>query len=97
MSGLAFDKPLVVFVGLDFLRQIDTVAEAQELLTEWPQRRRGSAYAAAVQSCEGACRGSASIEQARRSVQWLCHSVNMLAPEADPIKVLPLRQDSRRD
>ncbi len=92
MSNLDFTKPVMVFVGSDFLRQIGSITEADEYLTEWPQRRRGPIFETARRACEAAKSGTVTAEQAYRAFEGFCRVSGVLAPAVEA----PSRQAARQ-
>ncbi|RLP22474.1 DUF982 domain-containing protein [Mesorhizobium sp. YM1C-6-2] len=63
MLAQPFLKPVVVWVGLGFPRQLNTVADAYQFASEWggnsPEQR------AAVRACKAALAGDIDTETAR--------------------------------
>ncbi|CAI2936051.1 DUF982 domain-containing protein [Aminobacter niigataensis] len=63
MFGQPFEKPIRVWVGLGFPRQLNTVADAYQFAMEWcgnsPEQR------AAIRACKAALCGDVDAETAR--------------------------------
>jgi hypothetical protein len=63
MLAKHFDKPVRVWVGLGFPRQINTVVDAYQFLLEWcgnsPEQK------AAIRACQAALVGDVDAETAR--------------------------------
>ncbi|MBB6411546.1 DUF982 domain-containing protein [Mesorhizobium sangaii] len=63
MLAKPFEKPVRVWVGLGFPRQLNTVADAYQFVTEWcgnsPEQR------AAIRACKAALTGDVDAETAR--------------------------------
>ena len=63
MFAQPFLKPVLVWVGLGFPRQLNTVADAYQFVAEWggnsPERR------AAIRACRAALAGDIDVETAR--------------------------------
>ncbi|MEQ1955995.1 DUF982 domain-containing protein [Mesorhizobium sp. CN2-181] len=63
MLAQPFEKPIHVFVGLGFPRQINTVVDAYQFAQEWcgnsPEQR------AAIRACKAALAGDVDPETAR--------------------------------
>ena len=63
MLAKPFEKPVRVWVGLGFPRQLNTVADAYQFVTDWcgnsPEQR------AAIRACKAALTGDVDAETAR--------------------------------
>ena len=63
MLAQPFEKPVRVWVGLGFPRQINTVADAYQMLLDWngnsPEQK------AAIRACKAALAGDVDAETAR--------------------------------
>ncbi|MFD2058428.1 DUF982 domain-containing protein [Mesorhizobium calcicola] len=64
-----FGKPLSIFVGLGFPREISDAWEAFELLNDMPSHMRGPAHNAALNACRAAMRGEVDQDVARGLVR----------------------------
>ena len=64
-----FSKPLSMFIGLGFPREISDAADAFELLNDMPSHMRGPAHSAALNACRAAMRGEVDQEVARGLVR----------------------------
>ena len=60
-----FDQPVAIFVGLGFSRQVETVAEANQVLSEWPMHSQGRDYELALNACRCALAGKVDLDTAR--------------------------------
>lgn len=76
-----FDRPIAIFVGLGFPREIETVFEAFQMLNEW-SGGRGEAYQAALQSCRDALTGSGDVAHAQEMFEAFARDRDILAPDA---------------
>lgn len=83
MASNAFNETIPVFVGLNFVRDIATLDEANAFLTEWPANRRGAAHLTASKACTSALAGQASSEIARRAFAAFARRSGVLAPDLD--------------
>ena len=81
MKKRKFDRPVAIFVGLGFPREIETVFEAFETLNEW-SGGRGDVYQAALQSCRDALTGSGDVADAHRMFAAFARDRDILAPDA---------------
>jgi len=63
MLAKHFDKPVRVWVGLGFPRQINTVVDAYQFLLEWCGNSPGQK--AAIRACKAALVGDVDAETAR--------------------------------
>lgn len=63
MLSKSFEKPIRVWVGLGFPRQLNTVVDAYQFITSWcgnsPEQR------AAIRACKAALAGDVDAETAR--------------------------------
>jgi hypothetical protein len=63
MLAIPFETPVRVWVGLGFPRQLDTVVDAYQFVSEWsgdgPEQR------AAISACKAALTGDVDAETAR--------------------------------
>jgi hypothetical protein len=77
-----FRRPLVVYVGLGFPRQIADVEEGFMLLNEMPSALRGPSHSAATNACRAAMNGEIDAETARGVVEAFARARGILAQEA---------------
>ncbi|HEV7415467.1 MAG TPA: DUF982 domain-containing protein [Tianweitania sediminis] len=68
MTNEAFDKPVAVSVGLGFKREIATLDEMHEFLSECSAGSRGPLREAALQACSAARKSGASVALARKAL-----------------------------
>ncbi len=93
MIDTAFERPLVLFVGLGFPHQLDSAEEAFQLLCELPAREHGPAHSAALRACRAAMEGRIDPETARGIVAAYARARGMLAEEA----LAPAAIEAKRD
>jgi hypothetical protein len=89
----AFRRPVTLYVGLGFPRQIDDAEEAFMLLNEMPFAVRGPAHAAALKACRAAMHGEVNAETARGVVEAFARSKGILADEA----IASMAMEAKRD
>ena len=66
MEDKPFDTPVIVNLHSEVDRDVRSVKEALDVLTdEWPPEKAGSAHAKAMQACRKSLDGQYSIEKAR--------------------------------
>src|SRR4051812_13823975 len=82
LPDLRFLKPVPIFVGLGFPREITSVLEAYKVLIEWSPRSRGPAHAPALKTCEAAMSGRAPVKQVRDAFEAFADERGILAPQA---------------
>jgi hypothetical protein len=93
MIDTAFERPLVLFVGLGFPHQLNDAGEAFQLLSELPPRDHGAAHAAALAACRAAMQGSVDPETARGIVAAYARARGMLANET----LAPAAMEAKHD
>ncbi|TWG93788.1 uncharacterized protein DUF982 [Mesorhizobium sp. J18] len=76
-----FTRPVSIFVGLGFPRDVETVQEAWEVLHEW-NGARGPTYAAALLACRSALAGKLTTKKARDAFVAFAKAAGILAPDA---------------
>jgi hypothetical protein len=69
-----FARPVPIFVGLAFPRDISTLWEAFEMLNEWPSYGRGPAHDAALDACRGFLSSEGDAEMTRAKVEAFARS-----------------------
>lgn len=84
MLSQPFEKPVRVLVGLGFPRQLNSVADAYQFVTDWcgnsPEQR------AAIRACKAALAGDIDAETARRVVVRFARKKDILVEdEAVPV------------
>lgn len=81
MTTKRFTRPVSIYIGLGFPRDVETVQEAREVLHEW-SGARGPAYTAALLACQSALAGELAIEDARRAFETFASTIGIIAPDA---------------
>jgi hypothetical protein len=77
-----FDRPVSIFVGLGFPRDVETVLDAYQVLTEWPAASRGPAHERALARCRAVLAGEADAGRVRAAFETFARERGILAPEA---------------
>jgi hypothetical protein len=77
-----FERPVAIFVGLGFPREVDSVLEAYQVLTEWPSGSRGPAHGMALDSCRAALTDEVDGEAVRAAFEAFARERGILAPDA---------------
>jgi uncharacterized protein DUF982 len=90
MDDMRLQIPVAIAVGAGFRRDIATLAEMQNFLTEWPQARRGKIYDTALRACEMARAGHLTREQARRAFTAFAEAAGIAWTGTDPVTALRL-------
>ncbi|GLS28417.1 Protein of unknown function [Mesorhizobium albiziae] len=80
-----FHAPVSVSVELGLRRDIESIAEAQKLLAEWYESRRGPLHEAAVQACNFAANGYVTTDQARSALVAFAEATGILPPDVDHV------------
>ena len=83
MNFDSFEKPVRILVGLGFPREIGSVWEAHELLSDWPVFTRNKSHDVALRACEAALRGDIEAETARGAFVAFARRNNLLIADAD--------------
>lgn len=81
MHAKRFSRPVPVFVGLGFPREIGSVMDACQFLDEWTGSR-SPAHAATASVCHAALFGEQEVEAARLAFEAFAGSRGILAPGA---------------
>lgn len=76
-----FKRPIIIFVGLGFPRELNTPMDALEALNELPSRYCGPAHTAALKTCRAAIEGSVDAEIARGVIEAYFQARGLLAQE----------------
>lgn len=80
MLAQPFLKPVLVWVGLGFPRQLNTVADAYQFAAEWcgnsPEQR------AAIRACKAALAGDIDAETARGVFTAFARKKNLLVEDS---------------
>jgi hypothetical protein len=85
---MQFDRPLSIFVGLGFPRQVQSVVEAYQLLQDWSEAR-GPAHAAALKACRAAMAGEIDAETARGVVEGFARHRGILVSDVVAAGAMP--------
>ena len=86
---IPFPRPVSIFVGLGFPREIDSVLEAYQLLNEWPQTTRGPKHLDALHNCAAVLGRRGSARDARRAFEAFAADrarVRFAADERKPLR-----------
>ena len=81
MTFTRFDEPVLVFVGLSYPLDIESVAEAHAFLSEWPHSKRDAAHEVALKACRAALAEEIDAETARTTFAAFAKRHRILAPE----------------
>jgi hypothetical protein len=84
MHDKLFHSPVALAVGLGLKREISSLAEMHDFLTNWTTSRRGPLYRNAVKACDLAIPGYISIEQARGAFIEFAQATGILWPDFEP-------------
>ena len=82
MKSRRFERPVAIFVGLGFPREVETVIEAYQVLTEWPNGGRGPLYEPALASCRAALAGNAEPASVGSAFEAFARERGILASDA---------------
>lgn len=85
MHDQMFFTTVAVSAGLGLRREIASLSEMHEFLTEWEPSRRSISYDAAVAAVEAARAGDISVAAARDAFITFANTAGILWPEAQPI------------
>jgi hypothetical protein len=81
MLSQPFEKPVCVWVGLGFPRQLNTVVDAYQFVLDWcgnsPEQK------AAIRACKAALTGDIDAETARGVVVAFARNKDILVEEGD--------------
>jgi hypothetical protein len=77
-----FKRPIRIFVGLGFPREIDSLLDAWQILTEWPAGSRRCEHATAVEACGEAFTNPKKVETARKVFEQFARASGILAEDA---------------
>jgi len=81
MVATRFAHPVSIFVGLGFPREVETVEQSFEVLSEW-SGSRGPTHSMALAKTRSALRGEDDAATARIAFEAFARKVGILAPEA---------------
>jgi hypothetical protein len=90
MLSQPFEKPVCVWVGLGFPRQLNTVVDAYQFVLDWcgnsPEQK------AAIRACKAALTGDIEPETARGVFVAFARKKDILVEEGDmPVPAWPTR------
>jgi hypothetical protein len=89
MHDKLFHAPVALTVGLGFRREIASLADMHDFLTNWTTSRRGPLYRNAVKACDLAIPGYVTIEQARVALVEFARAACILWPDVEPVVGAP--------
>ncbi|MBZ9675700.1 DUF982 domain-containing protein [Mesorhizobium sp. ES1-1] len=79
MAALMLTAPIRIKpAGSDTIRDVVTIHDANEILIDWPQARRGPFYQAAREQVQAALDGKATAAQAQEAFAALCDHAGIL-------------------
>jgi hypothetical protein len=81
MTTRKFDQPVLVFVGLGFPREVETVLDAYDLLLEWTGIPDLD-YHGALEVCRKALNDERTAEDVREALERFAHNRGILSEEA---------------
>jgi hypothetical protein len=85
MTFTQFDEPVLVFVGLSYPLEIESVAEAHTFLAEWPHSKRDTAHEVALTACRAALADEIDSDTARAAFAAFAKRHRILAPEENEV------------
>jgi hypothetical protein len=80
MPVICFEKPVSIFVGLGFPREVESVWDAFVVLNEWPTR--GPAHEAVLNACRAGMNGKFDAETIRDAFEAFAREAGILMPVA---------------
>ena len=87
MYDKLFHSPVALTVGLGFKREIASLAEMHDFLTNWTTSRRGPLHRHAVEACGLALEGGITRDEARHALVEFAQAAGILWPEIEPVIV----------
>ncbi|MCA0046993.1 DUF982 domain-containing protein [Mesorhizobium sp. B283B1A] len=87
MHDKLFRSPVALTVGLGFKREIASLAEMHDFLTNWTTARHGPLYHNAVEACGLAMEGCVARDEARHAFVEFAQAAGILWPEIEPVIV----------
>ncbi|MER8522714.1 DUF982 domain-containing protein [Mesorhizobium sp. M1338] len=78
MKAEAFNSPIFVKRSTYIVQEIASLAEAIDLLDEWPQDRRDRAHETALRTCHDAYHGHKPVGAARNALYDFAKQVGIL-------------------
>jgi hypothetical protein len=85
MLDLSSITPVAVAIMGCHRRDIRSLSDMHEFLTEWPPSQRRMSYGAAAKACAAARAGEISPEAAREAFVQFAETAGILWPEVSPI------------
>jgi hypothetical protein len=80
MPVICFEKPVSIFVGLGFPREVESIWDAFVVLNEWPTR--GPAHEAVLNACRAGMNGKFDAETIRDAFEAFAREAGILMPDA---------------
>ncbi|NGO53155.1 DUF982 domain-containing protein [Mesorhizobium camelthorni] len=80
MPVICFEKPVSIFVGLGFPREVESIWDAFVVLNEWPTR--GPAHEAVLNACRAGMNGKFDVETIRDAFEAFAREAGILMPDA---------------
>ena len=93
MNGAAFERPLIMFVGLGFPRHVDNATDALQALDELAPLEHGPAHNVAVRACRAALLGEIEPDTARGIVEAYARARGVLVDELLAPHAIAARND----
>lgn len=78
MSARSFSVPVTIIKGLGIPTTVWTVAEAYDILNEWPVDRRNGAYSLAKNACRAALSGDIDLDLAEEAFRGFARRNHIL-------------------
>jgi len=75
-----FERPVRIWVGLSFPREIETVSEAYAFLVDWPEGKRNAAHASAIHACRAALGREGEARTAQAAFMAFARRARIIAP-----------------
>lgn len=75
-----FERPVRIWVGLSFPRDIETVAEAYAFLVDWPEPKRNGAHSPALEACRAALTREGEARTAQAAFMTFARRARIIAP-----------------
>lgn len=80
MAIICFEKPVSIFVGLGFPREVESIWDAFVVLNEWPTR--GPTHEAALNACRAGINGKMDAGTVRSVFEAFARKAGILMPDA---------------
>lgn len=85
MIDNTFSSPVAVMIGLGAKREVRSIKDMHEFLTDWPPSRRTDVHRTAVRACAAVRDGHLTVEQARRAFIEFARISGILWPDMDGV------------